>query len=199
MGASGSSSSSSTLLVSPTNKISTVKWRTEVFKRLAKVFEALSSEHAAAAGKSKTSQGDIDHDVGNHDVVDERRGSPSTSTTPVRVDDIGASVVRVDDSDSFDFRLRDCLRRSGQPRSSSAGSTTTSTASSSGGVDAAALREFGETLVPLLIDSWVEASPADANLDARGRSKSVSEDVFDLFVAITSLLKVRGKAEGNRF
>lgn len=66
----------------------------------------------------------------------------------------------------------------------------TMTAASSVGVDSAALREFGETLVPLLLDSWVEASPADANLDARGRSKSVSEDVFDLFAAITSLLKL---------
>merc|ERR1712168_1644115 len=38
------------LLVSPTNKISTVKWRTEVFARLAKVFEALKKNGGGGGG-----------------------------------------------------------------------------------------------------------------------------------------------------
>jgi len=151
-------SATSTLLVSPTSKISTVKWRTEVFKRLNHVFRAMLSSVKQKEGRE--SEGD--------DVVN---SSPQ---------DLDTSIV---DSMTFGaFHLRDCLQSG--PRSAAGGATTVSNE-----LDCASLHEFGGAIVPLLIDSWVEASPADHNL-GRGQNKSVSSEVFELFATIVSLLKL---------
>ena len=145
-----------TLLVSPSNKISTVKWRAEVFKRLAKVFQALSTSQSG--GK-----------VGG--------GLEDNLLEPIALESI-ESIVDVTASSAFD--LRGCLQTRQRPLGISAASS---------GLDCAALREFGETIIPLLVDSWMEASPADHNLN-RGQNKSVSTEVFDLFAVIVVLLKV---------
>jgi len=76
------------------------------------------------------------------------------------------------------FKLRDCLQSRHQ----------TSSSSTSSAIDCVTLNEFGESIIPLLIDSWVEASPTDINL-SRGQ-KSVSNEVFDLYASIVSLLKL---------
>ena len=152
----------STLLVSPTNRISTVKWRAEVFKRLINVFQALVEEK---------------------DETERKSGDVKIDNDEVSLDKLSVTTSVVDPMSHSAFDLRGCLQ-SRQCNVASSGN-----ASSASGLDCAALHEFGETIIPLLIDSWMEASPADHNL-SRGQNKSVSSDVFDLFTAVVSLLKV---------
>ena len=147
------------LLVSPTNKISTIRWRTEVFSRLGKVFEALKENGERRGGRKRES---------------------GAQTARHCVNDLSTDIIA--EMPFSSFKLGDCLQ-------SRQRSTTTSSSSS---IDCATLNEFGETIIPLLIDSWIEASPTDFNLH-RGQ-KNVSNEVFELFATIVSLLKVRKRS-----
>lgn len=148
----------SALLVSPSNKFSTVRWRTEVFRRLEKVFCALMDEE---------------------DKGDQNRNSPSGQEQILTSDD--DSHPFVNPMTSSPFSLRDsCFNSASEVEGNSSGLALTS------------LQQFGETMIPLLLESWVEASPLDlaSGSVSRGQYKTLPGDVFGLFAAITNLLQL---------